>query len=195
MSRAIIIILILAAIVGGCGISQQNTLAELRGEVDANWAQVENQYQRRADLIPNLVETVKGYSDFEKETLENITNARARVGQVQISGDDLADEAKMKEFMEAQSSLGSSLSRLLVVSENYPDLKSNTVFRDLMAQLEGTENRISTERRRYINASKDYNVHITKFPASFFANFFGYSKVANFEAAEGAEQAPSVNFN
>ena len=195
MSRAIIIILILAAIVGGCGISQQNTLAELRGEVDANWAQVENQYQRRADLIPNLVETVKGYSDFEKETLENITNARARVGQVQISGDDLADEAKMKEFMEAQSSLGSSLSRLLVVSENYPDLKSNTVFKDLMAQLEGTENRISTERRRYINASKDYNVHITKFPASFFANFFGYNKVANFEASAGAEQAPSVNFN
>ena len=195
MSRVIIIVLILAAIIGGCGISQQNTMAELRGEVDANWAQVENQYQRRADLIPNLVETVKGYSDFEKETLENITNARAKVGQVNFSSDDLGNEDKMKEFLEAQSALKSSLSRLLVVSENYPDLKSNTVFQGLMTQLEGTENRISTERKRYIDASKDYNIHISKFPASFFAGFFGYGKVANFEASAGAENAPSVNFN
>jgi len=195
MSRAIIIIIALALLVGGCGIMQQNKLAELRGEVDAKWSQVENQYQRRADLIPNLVNTVKGYSDFEQETLTNITNARSRVGQVNINTDDLSDPEKVKEFMEAQNSLGSSLSRLMVVSENYPDLKSNTVFKDLMTQLEGTENRISTERMRYIEVSKTYNVHLTKFPGSLFANFFGYSKVANFESQAGADQAPSVNFN
>lgn len=195
MSRIVIIVLALALLVGGCGIMQQNNMAELRGEVDAKWSQVENQYQRRADLIPNLVNTVKGYSEFEQETLTNITNARARVGQVNINANDLSDPDKVKEFMAAQNSLGSSLSRLMVVSENYPDLKSNTVFRDLMAQLEGTENRISTERKRYIDVSKDYNVYLTKFPGSLFANFFGYNKVANFESQSGADQAPNVNFN
>lgn len=195
MSRAIIIVLILAAIIGGCGITQQNQMAELRGDVDSQWSQVENQYQRRADLIPNLVETVKGYSEFEQETLTNITNARSRVGQVNIKADDLGDGEKMQEYMAAQNSLGSSLSRLLVVSENYPDLKSNTVFQDLMTQLEGTENRIGVARKRYIDVARDYNVHLSKFPGSLFAGFFGYNKVSNFEAQSGAENAPKVNFD
>jgi LemA protein len=157
---------------------------------------VENVYQRRADLIPNLVETVKGYATHERETLEAVTNARARATQMQaeITPESLNDPQFLQRFQAVQGELSSALSRLMVVVENYPDLKANQGFLDLQAQLEGTENRIAVERRRFNDLARDFNTQIRRFPGSLIAGMFGFERKAYFEAAEGAETAPKVDF-
>jgi LemA protein len=176
----------------GCGVQE---IPQQANAVDAAWGEVENQYQRRADLVPNLVATVKGYASHEKETLEAVTQARARATSVNVSAADL-DPAKMKQFEEAQGALSSSLGRLLAVSERYPDLKANENFKDLQTQLEGTENRIAIARRRYIEVVQGYNNVITVPPTSF-TNMIFYHKQPKpqFTATSpGAEKAPEVKF-
>ncbi len=170
-----------------------NKMVSMEESVAAQWSQVENVYQRRADLIPNLVNTVKGYASHERETLESVINARAKATQVKVDASQL-NESSVQKFQEAQSGLSSALSRLMVVMERYPDLKANQNFRDLQAQLEGTENRISVERRKFNDAARTYNTYIRKFPQAFYANIFGFDKKAYFEASEGADQAPEVQF-
>lgn len=170
-----------------------NSLVEKRQNVDQKWAQVENQYQRRADLIPNLVNTVKGYSAHESETLTKVTEARAKATSITISGDDLTEE-NLQKYQQAQNELSGALKSLLAVSEAYPDLKANENFMALQAQLEGTENRISTERRRYTEAVMDYNTAIQKFPTNIYAGWFGFKEKPQFKAEAGAQKAPEVNF-
>lgn len=177
------------------GISVNNGLVEKQESVNNAWAQVENQYQRRSDLIPNLVNTVKGAANFEQETLTSVIEARSKATSVQVSADDLNDPQKVAQFQQAQQQLSGALSRLLVTVERYPELKANQNFRDLQTQLEGTENRIATERNRFNNAVSSYNTSIQKFPGSIFAGILGFDKKAYFEADEGAEQTPEVNFN
>lgn len=157
------------------------------------WSQVENVYQRRADLIPNLVATVKGYAAHESETLESVVAARAKATQVTVDPSNLTAESVAK-FNEAQGELSTALGRLLLIQENYPDLKANENFRDLQAQLEGTENRIATERMKFNQAVKDYNTTIRRFPANIIASAFGFEKKGYFEAQAGAETAPKVEF-
>ena len=157
------------------------------------WSQVENVYQRRADLIPNLVATVKGYAAHESETLESVVAARAKATQVTVDPSNLTAESVAK-FNEAQGELSTALGRLLLIQENYPDLKANENFRDLQAQLEGTENRIATERMKFNQAVKDYNTNIRRFPANIIASTFGFEKKGYFEAQAGAETAPKVEF-
>lgn len=157
------------------------------------WSQVENVYQRRADLIPNLVATVKGYAAHESETLESVVAARAKATQVTVDPSNLTAESVAK-FNEAQGELSTALGRLLLIQENYPDLKANENFRDLQAQLEGTENRIATERMKFNQAVKDYNTTIRRFPANIIASAFGFEKKGYFEAQTGAETAPKVEF-
>ena len=162
--------------------------------MNADWAQVQNQYQRRADLIPNLVETVKGYAKQEKEVLTAVTEARAKVAQTQLPPDILTNEQAFKQFEQNQAQLTSALSRLMVVVERYPDLKSNQNFLALQSQLEGTENRITIARRDYIQAVQRYNTEIRTFPGRLWAVVYGAEAKANFTAAAGAEQAPKVSF-
>ncbi|GAB4256819.1 MAG: LemA family protein [Deferrisomatales bacterium] len=157
------------------------------------WADVESTYQRRADLIPNLVETVKGYATHEREVFENVTRARSQVGQVRVSAEGLTPEA-IRRFQEAQQGLGGALARLLAVAERYPDLKANQNFLDLQTQLEGTENRINVARNRYNEAARAYNTRIRSFPANLFAGMFGFAPKPYFEAEAGAEKAPKVKF-
>ncbi len=171
-----------------------NSLVAQQANVDKSWAQVQNVYQRRADLIPNLVQTVQGAANFEKSTLVEITDARASVGKVQINNAP-TEAAKLAEFEKAQGRLSSALSRLLVVVEKYPDLKANSNFRDLQAQLEGTENRISVERGSFNNAVQAYNTGIRSFPAVFYAGMFGFKERPYFAAKAGAEDAPKVQFD
>jgi LemA protein len=161
--------------------------------VKAQWGNVENVYQRRLDLIPNLVNTVKGYANFEQQTLTQVIEARAKATSVNINPDKL-DEQSLKQFQSAQGELSSALSRLMVVVERYPDLKANQNFLDLQAQLEGTENRIAVERRKFNEMVKDYNAYIRKFPKNIWASIFGFEKKAYFEAEAGAEKAPKVDF-
>lgn len=170
-----------------------NKLVEQQQGVDQAWAQVENQYQRRADLIPNLVNTVKGYSSHEEETLTKVTEARAKATSINISADNLTEE-NLARFQEAQNELSSALKSLLAVSEAYPDLKANENFLALQSQLEGTENRIATERKRYTEAVMEYNTSIAKFPTNIYAGWFGFEKKPQFRAAAGADKAPEVNF-
>ncbi len=173
-----------------------NRLVSRSQNVDKQWAQVQNVYQRRADLIPNLVATVSGAANFEKSTLTEITAARASVGQVKIDANSApGDPAKLAEFEKAQGALSSALSRLLVVVERYPDLKSSANFRDLQAQLEGTENRISVERGRFNEAVQAYNTAIKSFPAVFYAGMFGFKEKPYFAATAGAETPPKVQFD
>jgi LemA protein len=174
------------------GVGGYNRLVSLDEGVDAAWGQVENVYQRRADLIPNLVATVKGAADFEKETFTAVVEARAKVGQINI--ENAPDAAQLQQFQAAQDGLSSALSRLLVVVERYPDLKATQAFRDLQVQLEGTENRIATERHRYNEVARDFNITRRAFPTVFIANFFSFGEKAYFEAAEGAETPPVVEF-
>ena len=176
------------------GISVNNGLVEREENVESAWAQVENQYQRRADLIPNLVNTVRGAADFEQETLTAVINARSQATSINVSAADLNDPAKIAQFQEAQQQLSGALSRLLVSVERYPELKANTNFRDLQAQLEGTENRLSTERMRFNKAAQGYNTSLRKFPTSIIASIGGFDRKAYFEAEKGAEQAPTVDF-
>jgi len=176
------------------GVSQYNNIISLDESVNQTWAQVQNVYQRRYDLIPNLVETVKGYAEHEQETLTAVTEARSKVGGVtQIKAEDLTPE-KLQQFQQAQAGLSGALQRLMVVVERYPDLKANQNFIRLQDELAGTENRISTERKRFIDASKMYNQKIRRFPGNLFASFFGFEEKPYFEAAQGAEQAPKVEF-
>lgn len=186
------ILLIITLFLSGCG---YNTLVTMEEQVNSAWSQVENQYQRRADLIPNLVNTVKGYADFEKEVLTEVTDARSRVGQIQLTADDLNDPQKMQQFQNAQDELSGALSRLLVVVENYPNLKANENFLALQTQLEGTENRISVERRRYNEAVQAYNSEIRSFPTLITAKLFGFSEKQYFKSKEGSDEAPEVDFS
>lgn len=173
-----------------------NRLVTLEQSTDAAWAQVQNVYQRRADLVPNLVNTVKGAANFERSTLNDITNARASVGRVQLPAEKApTDPQKFAEFERAQGQLTSALSRLLVVVERYPDLKATAAFRDLQAQLEGTENRIAVERGRFNEAVQAYNTAIKRFPAVLFAGMFGHTPRPYFTATAGAETAPKVDFD
>lgn len=176
------------------GVNVNNNLVSQEENVNQAWAQVESQYQRRADLIPNLVNTVKGAADFEKETLTQVVEARSKATSVQMSPEMLKNEQAFNQFKQAQSQLSGALSRLLVSVERYPELKANQNFRDLQVQLEGTENRIAVERNRYNRAAREYNTAIRRFPTSLFANMLGFEKVAYFEAEEGAEKAPDVQF-
>ena len=188
-------LVMLAGWLSGCGINNIPTYDE---QVKAAWSQVENQYQRRADLIPNLVNTVKGYASHEREVLVEVTQARAKVGSIQVDGNMLNNPEKLKQFEQAQRQLGSALQRLMVVAERYPDLKANQNFLALQSQLEGTENRISVARRDYIAAVQQYNTEIRTFPGRLWHSFL-YSDMEmrdTYEAtAEDADQAPAVNFN
>ena len=176
------------------GISGYNKLVTLEESVNTAWSQVENQYQRRADLIPNLVNTVKGVAKFEKETYTAVTEARAKAGQIKMTADMLNDPEAMAKFQAAQDQLSSALSRLLVTVERYPELKANENFLQLQAQLEGTENRISVERRKFNEVVKNYNTTIKKFPMNIIANFTGFSEKQYFKAVAGSEKAPKVEF-
>lgn len=188
-----LILLIFSFIAGGCG---YNTLQVTDEQVKAAWAEVVNQYQRRADLIPNLVETVKGFAAQEKDVLLGVTNARARIGSIQATPELVNDPQAFARFSQAQGELSSALSRLLVVAENYPQLKSDANFRDLQAQLEGTENRIAVARKRYIDAVREYNVIVRSFPSNLTAMVFGYKEKAQFTVENEKEisQPPKVDF-
>lgn len=174
-------------------ISSYNGIAAKDQVVKKTWGDVESDYQRRSDLIPNLVATVKGYADFEQKTLTDVIEARASATQVKIDPTNLTPE-KLQEFQQAQTGLSSALGRLLVVSENYPNLKANQNFLDLQAQLEGTENRISVSRKRFNEAVGDYNTSIVKFPGNLVAKIGGYAEKGFFKAEAGAEKAPTVKF-
>lgn len=191
----VIIIAIVVVVVGifGWATSAYNGMVTVEEEATTAFAKVQSAYQRRADLIPNLVETVKGYATHEQETLEGVVAARSKATQVTLDPDKMTPQ-KMKEFQEAQGELSSALGRLIAIQENYPDLKANENFRDLQVQLEGTENRINTERNNYNEAVQKYNVKIRRFPNSLFAGMFGFEKMQKFEAETGAEKAPEVKF-
>jgi LemA protein len=191
-----LVVLAIVAVLALMGVGVYNNLVGLGQAVDAQWSQVENVYQRRADLIPNLVATVEGAADFEKSTLQAVTEARASVGRTQVNAASLPnDPAAFAQFEQAQAALSSALSRLLVVVERYPELKANQNFRDLQAQLEGTENRIAVERRRFNEVAQEYNTARLRFPAVVFANLLGFGEKAYFKAQPGAEQAPPVQFD
>ena len=188
-----VVLAMLLPLLAGCG---YNRIQQLDEAVKGQWSEVVNQYQRRADLIPNLVATVKGYAAQEERVLTEVTNARARVGSANISAADAADPAKLAAFQKAQGELSGALSRLLVVSERYPDLKSNQNFLELQSQLEGTENRIAVARNRYIASVQEYNTAIRGFPVNLTAKMFGYSVKPNFTVADEASisRPPSVEF-
>jgi LemA protein len=195
-TKILLILVGLAVIAGLLTVSSYNSLVSLQQGTDAQWAQVQNVYQRRADLVPNLVNTVAGAANFEKSTLIAVTDARASVGRVQLpAGAAPTDPAQLAAFDQAQGQLGSALSRLLVVSERYPDLKATTNFRDLQSQLEGTENRIAVERGRFNEAVQAYDTAIRRFPAVIFAGMFGFTSRPYFSATPGSEAPPKVNFD
>ena len=194
MKAKSIIIVALLTILVIYGIGVNNGFVTAEESVESAWAQVENQYQRRADLIPNLVNTVQGAADFEQETLQSVIEARSRATSINLQANDLNDPAKIQQFQAAQEQLSGALSRLLVSVERYPELKANANFRDLQAQLEGTENRIATERKRFNDTARQYNTEIRKFPGSLIASIAGFDRKAYFEANEGAEQPPLVDF-
>ena len=170
-----------------------NSMVRMDETVSQAWAQVENVYQRRADLVPNLVATVKGYAEHESSTLEAVVEARAKATQATVDPSSLSED-ELSRFMSAQNELGTAIGRLLVSVERYPDLKANQNFLELQAQLEGTENRITVERQKFNEAARNYNVAIRRFPNNIFAGMFGFEKKGYFEASEGAEQAPVVSF-
>ena len=187
------VILALALLLSACG---YNNIQKLDEQTKADWSEVINQYQRRADLVPNLVATVKGYAQQEKSILIQVTEARSRVGSIQVTPELAGDPEKLKQFQDAQGALGSALSRLMVVTENYPNLKSDQSFRDLQAQLEGTENRITVARNRYIQSIQAYNTLLRSFPQNMTAKMFGYKVKPNFTVANEAAIAapPTVDF-
>lgn len=192
MRRIVFVVLacIVAMSFSSCG---YNTMVSKDENVKAKWAQVENTYQRRADLIPNLVNTVKGSASHESETLEAVVNARAKATQVTVDPSNLSEES-IEAFQQSQDALSQSIGRLLVSVEAYPDLKANENFRDLQAQLEGTENRITVERRAYNEAVQDYNTTVRSFPKNIMASIFGFKTKGTFKASEGADRAPEVSF-
>ncbi len=197
MSKGIGILIVVAVVVIGIimwGTGIYNNLISLEENVNQSWSQVENQYQRRSDLIPNLVNTVKGVANFEKETYTAVTEARSRVNQIKMTPEMLSNPNAFQQFQNAQDGLSSALSRLLVTVENYPQLKANENFSQLQAQLEGTENRISVERRKFNQVVQNYNTKIRQFPGSIIAGFTGFQQKQYFKAAAGSEQAPKVEF-
>lgn len=195
MRRMFIVFMLVLTTLGlsGCG---YNTLQAQDEAVKAGWSEVVNQYQRRADLVPNLVNTVKGYAAHERQVLTEVTNARARVGQIQATADLVNDEAAFRQFQAAQAELSTALGRLLLVAENYPQLKADAAFRDLQAQLEGTENRITVARNRYIKAVEAYNTTVRQFPSNLTARLFGYQVKANFslDNEQAIATPPKVEF-
>lgn len=191
---ALAVILVVGLALFGWVKGTYNGLVKSQEGVEAAWAQVENVYQRRADLIPNLVETVKGYAKHEKETFEAVINARANATSVKIDPSNL-DEAQIKKFQQAQGELSSALSRLIAVSENYPELKANQNFLELQSQLEGTENRITVERQKFNDAARSYNTEIRTFPTNILAGIFNFDRKPYFEAEAGADKAPKVSFD
>lgn len=196
MKKGLIVIIVILAIVliGGCqSCNTYNGLVEKEQIVENKWADVENQYQRRSDLIPNLVRTVKGAADFEKSTLTDVINARASATQVKVDPKDLTPD-QIQKFQAAQGQLSQALGRLMMVSERYPDLKATQNFSDLQTQLEGTENRITVARKNFNEAVKNYNISVKRFPANIFAGMFGFKEKGMFQAEKGAEKAPEVSF-
>ncbi|HZW39679.1 MAG: LemA family protein [Syntrophothermus sp.] len=189
---AAIILIVLILVIWG--ISSYNGMVNLNEQVNSSWSQVENQYQRRTDLIPNLVNTVKGYASHERQTLEAVINARARATSINLTPEALNDPKALQRFDQIQGELSSALSRLLAVSENYPNLKANENFNKLQDELAGTENRIAVERQRFNTVVQDYNVRIKRFPGSIFAGMFGFHEKAYFRSTTGSETPPKVEF-
>jgi LemA protein len=188
-----LVVLLLVGLLSGCG---YNAIQRQDEAVKASWSEVLNQYQRRADLVPNLVNTVKGYAQHEEKVFVEVTNARAKVGSLQVNADTINDPQKLKQFQTAQGELGSALSRLMVVSENYPQLKADGLFQNLQAQLEGTENRVTVARNRYVQAVQQYNSMIRTFPNNMTAKMFGYKVKPNFSVdnEKAISTAPTVDF-
>lgn len=192
MKKTVILIIVLA-VIAMWGVSQYNGLVTGQESVNTAWSNVENQYQRRADLIPNLVNTVKGYAEHEKGTFEAVVEARSKATSIKIDANNLTAE-KLKEFQSAQGDVTNALSRLIAISENYPELKANENFKELQSQLEGTENRIAVERRNFNETARTYNTTIRQFPRNIIAGICGFNARPYFEAAEGSENAPEVKF-
>ncbi len=190
---AVIVLVVMALIAFMWGKSLQNNMVSKEEAVTSQWAQVQNAYQRRADLVPNLVATVKGYATHEQETLQAVVESRSKATQMNVNADQLTEE-NIKKYQEAQGQLGAALGRLLMVQENYPDLKANTNFLALQDELTGTENRISTERNKFNERVKDYNTYIRMFPRNLFAGMLGFEKKGYFEADQSAQAAPKVEF-
>ena len=193
LNKTLIAVIVVIVLIGAWAASAYNSMVGVQEEATTALANVQSTYQRRADLIPNLVETVKGYAAHEKQTLEDVVAARSKATQITLDPENMTPE-KLKEFQQAQGELGSALGRLIAIQENYPDLKANENFMDLQAQLEGTENRIAVARRNFNEAAQSYNTLIRKFPAIITAKIFGFKKKAYFQAAAGAETAPTVSF-
>ena len=193
MKRTTIVAIVIIAVIAIWAVSAYNGLVKADEAVSTAWSNVENQYQRRADLIPNLVNTVKGYAAHENETLMAVTNARSQATAVSVNAEDLTAES-LQKYQKAQGEVGAALGRLLAISESYPNLKANENFRELQAQLEGTENRISVERRNFNDAVRSFNTSIRTFPRSLIASMSGFEKRPYFEAAEGTSTAPEVQF-
>jgi len=189
--RAIPLLVLAALLLSGCGI---NTIPTLEEDAKAKWSQVQNQYQRRADLVPNLVETVRGYARQEREVLTAVVEARAKATQIQVNADQLTDPEAIKRFQEAQQQLSGALGRLLAVSENYPDLKSNQNFLALQSQLEGTENRIAVARRDYIESVQAFNTEVRTFPGRLWAMIYNAKPMATFTTTEDNQRPPQVKF-
>ena len=192
-SRSALILILVVALVALWGVKAYNNMVSQEEGVSTAWANVQSQYQRRADLIPNLVNTVKGYAAHESETLQAVVNARTKATSINIDAENMTAE-QLQEFQKAQSEVGGALGRLIAVAENYPDLKANQNFLELQAQLEGTENRIAVERKNFNEAAKKYNTYIRKFPQSLLSGVFGFDKKPYFEAEEGSQKAPTVQF-
>lgn len=191
--RTLIIIVAVFLAIGAFVITKYNGLVAQDENVNKAWGNVETQYQRRSDLIPNLVETVKGYASHEKTTLESVMNARSKATQIQMNVNDLSEQ-KLQQYRQAQGEITAALGRLIALSENYPDLKANENFKDLQVQLEGTENRISESRRQFNEAVQHYNMTVRTFPGNLIAGLFGFEKKNGFVAETGSEKAPQVNF-
>ena len=192
-SKSVLILGLVVLLVVLWGVKAYNNMVSQEEGVSTAWANVESQYQRRADLIPNLVNTVKGYAAHESETLQAVVNARTKATSINIDAENMTAE-QLQEFQKAQSEVGGALGRLIAVAENYPDLKANQNFLELQAQLEGTENRIAVERKNFNEAAKKYNTYIRKFPQSLLSGMFGFDKKPYFEAEEGSQKAPTVQF-
>ncbi len=193
MKKSTIIIIAVLALLAIWAVTGYNGLVAMEENVNGQWSNVETQYQRRADLIPNLVNTVKGYASHERETLEGVIEARSKATRITVNAEDLTPQ-KLAEYQKAQGAVTSALGKLLAITENYPELKANQNFLELQAQLEGTENRINVARTNFNNTAKEFNTSIRRFPKNILAGLFGFEKRAYFEAAEGAEQAPKVEF-
>ncbi len=194
MGKFFTVILLLLIGVAVLGVTSYNGLVSADEGVSAKWAEVENQYKRRADLVPQLVETVKGAADFEKSTITEVTEMRAKIGQMQLPAGGPESQAQLDEFMKNQDALGQSLGRLIMVTENYPELRATEAFRDLQTQLEGNENRISVARRDYVDSLRKFNTGVRSFPKNYLANHFGFETKPQLEFDESVQEVPTIDF-